>query len=145
LLLIFARATSDFPQSRQDLIDGRLHGAFHGEAAGAFVAAAAEFRRYVRHLHRAFASHAHADSVFMGLPEEQRDFHTGLDISTPVGTKVQAPADGVVVSCGQKGGYGNSIIVNTDYLAGHRELVGKFVRVTQKAYRTLVMVAKFFL
>ena len=42
----------------------------------------------------------------------QRDFHTGLDISTPVGTKVQAPADGVVVSCGQKGGYGNSIIVD---------------------------------
>jgi len=42
----------------------------------------------------------------------QRDFHTGIDISTPVGTKVQAPADGVVVSCGQKGGYGNSIIVD---------------------------------
>ena len=42
----------------------------------------------------------------------QRDFHTGLDISTPVGTKVQAPADGVIVSCGQKGGYGNSIILD---------------------------------
>ena len=42
----------------------------------------------------------------------QRDFHTGLDISTPVGTKVAAPADGVVVSCGQKGGYGNSIIID---------------------------------
>ena len=42
----------------------------------------------------------------------QRDFHPGLDISAPVGTKVQAPADGVVVSAGQKGGYGNSIIVD---------------------------------
>jgi len=42
----------------------------------------------------------------------QRDFHTGLDISAPVGTKVQAPADGVVVSAGQKGGYGNSIIID---------------------------------
>ena len=41
----------------------------------------------------------------------QRDFHPGLDISAPVGTKVQAPADGVVVSVGQKGGYGNSIII----------------------------------
>jgi len=42
----------------------------------------------------------------------QRDFHTGLDVSAPVGTKVQAPADGVIVSCGQKGGYGNSIIMD---------------------------------
>jgi len=42
----------------------------------------------------------------------QRDFHTGLDISTPVGTKVVAPADGVIVSCGQKGAYGNSIIID---------------------------------
>src|SRR5258708_29120754 len=32
--------------------------------------------------------------------------------------------------------YGNSIIVNADYLAGHRDLVGKFVRVTQKPYPT---------
>ena len=42
----------------------------------------------------------------------QRDFHAGLDISAPVGTRVQAPADGVVVSAGQKGAYGNSIIVD---------------------------------
>jgi murein DD-endopeptidase MepM/ murein hydrolase activator NlpD len=42
----------------------------------------------------------------------QRDFHTGLDISAPVGTKVQAPADGVVISAGQKGAYGNSIIID---------------------------------
>jgi len=42
----------------------------------------------------------------------QRDFHTGLDISAPVGTRVQAPADGVIVSAGQKGAYGNSIIVD---------------------------------
>ena len=38
----------------------------------------------------------------------QLDFHPGIDISTPIGTKVQAPADGVVVSCGVKGGYGNA-------------------------------------
>jgi murein DD-endopeptidase MepM/ murein hydrolase activator NlpD len=42
----------------------------------------------------------------------QRDFHAGLDISAPVGTRVQSPADGVIVSAGQKGAYGNSIIID---------------------------------
>jgi murein DD-endopeptidase MepM/ murein hydrolase activator NlpD len=42
----------------------------------------------------------------------QRDFHPGIDISTPEGAKVTAPADGVVVSCGQKGAYGNAIIID---------------------------------
>jgi murein DD-endopeptidase MepM/ murein hydrolase activator NlpD len=41
-----------------------------------------------------------------------RDFHPGIDISTPEGVKVIAPADGVVVSCGQKGAYGNAIIID---------------------------------
>jgi murein DD-endopeptidase MepM/ murein hydrolase activator NlpD len=41
-----------------------------------------------------------------------RDFHPGIDISTPEGVKVVAPADGVVVSCGLKGAYGNAIIVD---------------------------------
>ena len=36
----------------------------------------------------------------------QKDFHPGIDISTPIGTKVQAPADGIVISIGQQGGYG---------------------------------------
>jgi murein DD-endopeptidase MepM/ murein hydrolase activator NlpD len=45
----------------------------------------------------------------------QLDFHPGLDISTPIGTKVEAPADGVVVSCGDKGGYGNAIVINHKY------------------------------
>lgn len=42
----------------------------------------------------------------------QPDFHAGIDISTPMGTKVVAPADGVVVTCAQKGAYGNSIIID---------------------------------
>jgi len=45
----------------------------------------------------------------------QPDFHPGLDISTPIGTKVQAPADGVVIFCGTKGAYGNAIIVDHGY------------------------------
>ncbi len=42
----------------------------------------------------------------------QRDFHPGLDVSTPIGTPVHAPAEGVVVACGEKGGYGNSIVID---------------------------------
>lgn len=42
----------------------------------------------------------------------QRDFHGGLDISGPVGTRIIAPADGLVVSAGVAGAYGNAIILN---------------------------------
>jgi murein DD-endopeptidase MepM/ murein hydrolase activator NlpD len=42
----------------------------------------------------------------------QPDFHSGIDISTPMGTKIVAPADGVVVTCAEKGAYGNSIIID---------------------------------
>jgi murein DD-endopeptidase MepM/ murein hydrolase activator NlpD len=42
----------------------------------------------------------------------QRDFHTGIDVSTPQGTKIISPADGVVISCAVKGGYGNALIVD---------------------------------
>lgn len=45
----------------------------------------------------------------------QWDFHSGIDISTPVGTRVAAPADGVVVSTGAKGGYGNAVTINHGY------------------------------
>ncbi len=45
----------------------------------------------------------------------QPDFHPGLDISTPRGTKIVAPADGVVVFCGQKNGYGNAIVIDHGY------------------------------
>ena len=33
----------------------------------------------------------------------QQDFHPGIDISTPIGTSVQAPADGIVISAGRPG------------------------------------------
>ncbi|HSB61546.1 MAG TPA: M23 family metallopeptidase [Vicinamibacteria bacterium] len=48
---------------------------------------------------------------FTGL----KDFHSGIDISTPIGTKVQAPADGVVIFCGVKGGYGNAMVIDHGY------------------------------
>jgi len=42
----------------------------------------------------------------------QRDFHPGIDISAPRGSRVLAPADGVVVAVGSRGAYGNAIIVD---------------------------------
>jgi len=45
----------------------------------------------------------------------QLDFHNGIDISTQIGTRVQAPADGVIVSCGARGAYGNAIIIDHGY------------------------------
>jgi len=45
----------------------------------------------------------------------QRDFHPGIDISTPQGTPVQSPADGVVVARGAKGAYGNAIVIDHGY------------------------------
>jgi murein DD-endopeptidase MepM/ murein hydrolase activator NlpD len=42
----------------------------------------------------------------------QRDFHPGIDVSTPIGTRVVSPADGLVVSCAERGAYGNSMIID---------------------------------
>ena len=41
-----------------------------------------------------------------------RDFHPGIDVSAPRGTKVVAPADGVVVAVGPRGAYGLAAIVD---------------------------------
>ena len=45
----------------------------------------------------------------------QRDFHSGIDISTPIGTRIFAPADGVVLSAAVQGAYGNSLIMDHGY------------------------------
>ncbi len=45
----------------------------------------------------------------------QRDFHSGIDISTPIGTHIKAPADGVVISASNQGGYGNSLVIDHGY------------------------------
>jgi murein DD-endopeptidase MepM/ murein hydrolase activator NlpD len=54
------------------------------------------------------ASFGNRIDPFTGQP----DFHPGLDVSTPLGTPIHAPADGVVISCADKGGYGHSIVVD---------------------------------
>jgi murein DD-endopeptidase MepM/ murein hydrolase activator NlpD len=45
----------------------------------------------------------------------QKDFHPGIDVSTPAGTRVQAPADGIVISAGMQGGYGNALLLDHGY------------------------------
>jgi murein DD-endopeptidase MepM/ murein hydrolase activator NlpD len=57
------------------------------------------------------ASFGKRQDPFTGQP----DFHPGIDISTPIGTKVHAPADGLVISCGQQGGYGNALVIDHGY------------------------------
>jgi murein DD-endopeptidase MepM/ murein hydrolase activator NlpD len=44
-----------------------------------------------------------------------RDFHQGLDIVAPPGSRVVAPADGVVTQMGPVGGFGNSIFISHGY------------------------------
>jgi murein DD-endopeptidase MepM/ murein hydrolase activator NlpD len=70
---------------------------------------------------------------FTGL----RDFHPGLDISVPRGSKVSAPADGVVVFCGIKNGYGNIIVLDHGYgtVTRYGHLDGFNVRPGQRVKR----------
>jgi murein DD-endopeptidase MepM/ murein hydrolase activator NlpD len=64
-------------------------------------------------------------------------FHAGVDIAAMAGSPVRAVADGRVVESGAKGGYGNSVVVETDdgrtmlYAHNHRNLVQAGDRVTR--------------
>ena len=42
----------------------------------------------------------------------EREFHFGIDVSTPVGRPVVAPADGVVLYASKRGSYGNVIVLD---------------------------------
>lgn len=44
---------------------------------------------------------------FTGL----RDFHPGIDISSPRGTPIVAPADGIIATAARRGGFGNFLII----------------------------------
>ena len=61
----------------------------------------------------------------------QRAFHTGLDIVAPKGTRVLAPADGVVVRAGREMGYGNVI-----YLAHGNGLTTRYAHLDGFAVRS---------
>jgi murein DD-endopeptidase MepM/ murein hydrolase activator NlpD len=67
----------------------------------------------------------------------RRDFHPGIDISVPVGTKVVAPADGVVVFCGTKNGYGKALVVDHGFgiVTRYGHLDGWNVRPGQRVRR----------
>jgi murein DD-endopeptidase MepM/ murein hydrolase activator NlpD len=67
----------------------------------------------------------------------QRDFHSGIDISTPIGTRIFAPADGVVLSASPQGAYGNSIIIDHGYgvVTRYGHLDGYAIRPGQRVRR----------
>jgi murein DD-endopeptidase MepM/ murein hydrolase activator NlpD len=66
-----------------------------------------------------------------------RDFHPGIDISAPRGTKAVAPADGVVVAVGQRGAYGLAIVIDHGYgiVTRYGHLEGVSVRAGQRVRR----------
>ena len=67
----------------------------------------------------------------------QKDFHPGIDISTPRGTRIIAPADGVVVAAGRRGAYGNAIIIDHGYgvITRYGHMDGFNVRAGQRVKR----------
>jgi len=79
------------------------------------------------------ASFGNRTDPFTGL----RDFHPGIDVSTPMGTRVAAPADGVVIFSGPKGGYGNAMVIDHGYglVTRYAHLSGFNVRAGQRVRR----------
>jgi len=79
------------------------------------------------------ASFGNRKDPFTGMP----DFHPGIDVSTPRGTKIVAPADGVVVFVGRKRGYGKAMVINHGYgvVTRYGHLDGWDVRPGQRVRR----------
>ncbi|HMC81902.1 MAG TPA: M23 family metallopeptidase [Candidatus Polarisedimenticolia bacterium] len=70
-----------------------------------------------------------------------RDFHQGLDIVAPPGTRVLAPADGIVTQVGPSGGFGNSIVLAHGYgiITRYAHLGSFNVRTGQRVHRNDVL------
>ncbi len=66
-----------------------------------------------------------------------RDFHPGIDISAPRGTKILAPADGLVLAVGTRRAYGKAIIIDHghDTLTRYGHLEDYNVRPGQRVRR----------
>jgi len=66
-----------------------------------------------------------------------KDFHPGIDISAPRGTKAVAPADGVVLAVGRRGAYGLAIIIDhgNGIITRYGHLEGFNVRAGQRVRR----------
>ncbi len=67
----------------------------------------------------------------------ERDFHQGLDITAAPGTRVVAPADGIVTTAGAIGGYGNFIVISHGYgvVTHYGHLMNYTVRAGQRVHR----------
>jgi len=70
-----------------------------------------------------------------------RDFHQGLDLVAPLGTRVVAPADGIVTRIGPSGGFGNSVFISHGYgiITRYGHLATYNVKVGQRVKRGYVI------
>jgi len=66
-----------------------------------------------------------------------RDFHQGLDLVAPLGTRVVSPADGIVTRVGPSGGFGNSVFISHGYgiMTRYGHLSAYNVKVGQRVKR----------
>jgi murein DD-endopeptidase MepM/ murein hydrolase activator NlpD len=93
-------------------------------------------------------SHAHSELPVDGVISSRQGwrqdpftgasrYHAGTDIAAPHGTPVRAVAEGRVIESGVKGGYGNTVVIQTDdgrkMLYAHNNQ--NFVRVGDKVSR----------
>lgn len=71
----------------------------------------------------------------------QRAFHHGLDLVAPRGTKVLAPADGVITKAGREPGYGNVVYIShgNGLSSRYAHLEGFAVRPGQDVHRGSVL------